>query len=168
MQGAYCWDADNNQYIDYGALDSTADIDMKTTYSGLQGSVNAYMGRPRWGALPSRWALGRAAVIHLCSTSCGRSRHWRRRPAHWAARQHQHLPHPCLASSVPCFGPNPYPPAVGSWGPAIVGHANDEVSDALKAQIDKGTSFGAPCELEVGARGGGRDSERCDPTTRAI
>ena len=38
---------------------------------------------------------------------------------------------------------------VGSWGPAICGHAVDEVNDALKAQIDKGTSFGAPCELEV-------------------
>lgn len=36
-----------------------------------------------------------------------------------------------------------------SWGPAITGHAVDEVNDALKAQIDKGTSFGAPCELEV-------------------
>jgi glutamate-1-semialdehyde 2,1-aminomutase len=34
-----------------------------------------------------------------------------------------------------------------------VGHANDEVSAALKAQIDKGTSFGAPCELEVSPRG---------------
>jgi glutamate-1-semialdehyde 2,1-aminomutase len=44
----------------------------------------------------------------------------------------------------------PAPAAVGSWGPAIVGHANDEVNAALKAQIDKGTSFGAPCELEVG------------------
>eukprot|EP00803_Ostreobium_quekettii_P000323 evm.model.scf_509.5 EVM.evm.TU.scf_509.5 scf_509:46307-52461(+) len=37
---------------------------------------------------------------------------------------------------------------VGTWGPAIVGHANDEVSAALKAQVDKGTSFGAPCLLE--------------------
>lgn len=38
---------------------------------------------------------------------------------------------------------------VGTWGPAIVGHANEEVNEALKAQIDKGTSFGAPCILEV-------------------
>mmetsp|Transcript_1034 Transcript_1034/g.2359 ORF Transcript_1034/g.2359 Transcript_1034/m.2359 type:complete len:478 (-) Transcript_1034:33-1466(-) len=37
---------------------------------------------------------------------------------------------------------------VGSWGPAIVGHANDEVNDALKAAIENGSSFGAPCELE--------------------
>jgi glutamate-1-semialdehyde 2,1-aminomutase len=43
---------------------------------------------------------------------------------------------------------NEYIDYVGSWGPAIVGHANEEVNAALKAQIDKGTSFGAPCELE--------------------
>lgn len=44
---------------------------------------------------------------------------------------------------------NQYIDYVGSWGPAIVGHANDEVLDAIKAQMDKGCSFGAPCELEV-------------------
>mgnify|MGYP001807071418 CR=1 FL=1 len=44
---------------------------------------------------------------------------------------------------------NKYIDYVGSWGPAICGHGNDEVNNALKAQIDKGTSFGAPCELEV-------------------
>lgn len=43
---------------------------------------------------------------------------------------------------------NKYIDYVLSWGPAIAGHAVDEVNDALKAQIDKGTSFGAPCELE--------------------
>ena len=43
---------------------------------------------------------------------------------------------------------NKYIDYVGSWGPAIVGHANDEVVDALRAQLEKGTSFGAPCELE--------------------
>eukprot|EP01025_Chloroclados_australasicus_P035553 TRINITY_DN3621_c0_g1_i1.p1 TRINITY_DN3621_c0_g1~~TRINITY_DN3621_c0_g1_i1.p1 ORF type:complete len:469 (+),score=77.12 TRINITY_DN3621_c0_g1_i1:107-1513(+) len=43
---------------------------------------------------------------------------------------------------------NKYIDYVGTWGPAIVGHANDEVNEAIKAQIDKGTSFGAPCELE--------------------
>ena len=45
---------------------------------------------------------------------------------------------------------NKYIDYVGSWGPAIVGACNDEVNEALKSQIDKGTSFGAPCELEVG------------------
>jgi glutamate-1-semialdehyde 2,1-aminomutase len=43
---------------------------------------------------------------------------------------------------------NEYIDYVGSWGPAIVGHANAEVSAALVAQIAKGTSFGAPCALE--------------------
>ena len=37
---------------------------------------------------------------------------------------------------------------IGSWGPAIVGHAHPEVRDALVAQLAKGTSFGAPCALE--------------------
>lgn len=43
---------------------------------------------------------------------------------------------------------NKYIDYIGSWGPAIVGAADDEVNAALKAQIDKGTSYGAPCELE--------------------
>lgn len=43
---------------------------------------------------------------------------------------------------------NKYIDYVGSWGPAIVGHANDEVNAVLRAQLEKGTSFGAPCELE--------------------
>lgn len=34
-------------------------------------------------------------------------------------------------------------------GAAIVGHAHEEVKAALHAQIEKGTSFGAPCEMEV-------------------
>ena len=43
---------------------------------------------------------------------------------------------------------NKYIDYVGTWGPAICGHAHPEVLDALKAAIDKGTSFGAPCYLE--------------------
>jgi glutamate-1-semialdehyde aminotransferase len=43
---------------------------------------------------------------------------------------------------------NKYVDFIGSWGPAICGHANPEVTEALKAQLDKGTSFGAPCALE--------------------
>jgi len=45
---------------------------------------------------------------------------------------------------------NKYVDYIGSWGPAIVGAANDVVNEALKAQIEKGTSFGAPSALEVG------------------
>ncbi len=37
---------------------------------------------------------------------------------------------------------------VGSWGPAICGHAHPEVITALHETLEKGTSFGAPCELE--------------------
>jgi len=43
---------------------------------------------------------------------------------------------------------NKYIDYVGTWGPAICGHANDEVLDALKLAIEKGTSFGAPSALE--------------------
>uniref|UniRef100_A0A7S3QNI7 glutamate-1-semialdehyde 2,1-aminomutase n=2 Tax=Eukaryota TaxID=2759 RepID=A0A7S3QNI7_DUNTE len=43
---------------------------------------------------------------------------------------------------------NTYIDYVGSWGPAICGHANDEVNAAIVAQLAKGASFGAPCELE--------------------
>jgi glutamate-1-semialdehyde 2,1-aminomutase len=43
---------------------------------------------------------------------------------------------------------NKYIDYVGTWGPAICGHANDEVLEALKVQMEKGTSFGAPSALE--------------------
>ena len=43
---------------------------------------------------------------------------------------------------------NRYIDYIGSWGPAICGHAHPEVIKALHEALDKGTSFGAPCELE--------------------
>ena len=43
---------------------------------------------------------------------------------------------------------NRYIDYIGSWGPAICGHAHPEVIAALHEALDKGTSFGAPCELE--------------------
>ncbi|OIP73446.1 MAG: glutamate-1-semialdehyde-2,1-aminomutase [Oscillatoriales cyanobacterium CG2_30_40_61] len=43
---------------------------------------------------------------------------------------------------------NQYIDYVGSWGPAICGHAHPEVINALKEALEKGTSFGAPCLLE--------------------
>ncbi|GFP92552.1 glutamate-1-semialdehyde 2 1-aminomutase chloroplastic [Phtheirospermum japonicum] len=43
---------------------------------------------------------------------------------------------------------NEYIDYVGSWGPAIIGHADDEVLAALSETMKKGTSFGAPCLLE--------------------
>ncbi len=38
---------------------------------------------------------------------------------------------------------------VGSWGPMILGHADDEIVAALSEIAKKGTSFGAPNELEI-------------------
>src|ERR1035437_8387049 len=35
-----------------------------------------------------------------------------------------------------------------SWGPLILGHANPKVVDAIKRTVEKGSSFGAPTELE--------------------
>ncbi|AFZ58897.1 glutamate-1-semialdehyde 2,1-aminomutase [Anabaena cylindrica FACHB-243] len=43
---------------------------------------------------------------------------------------------------------NKYIDYVGSWGPAICGHAHPEVITALHTALEKGTSFGAPCVLE--------------------
>ncbi|MFA5844108.1 MAG: glutamate-1-semialdehyde 2,1-aminomutase [Coriobacteriia bacterium] len=44
---------------------------------------------------------------------------------------------------------NEYVDFVASWGPMILGHAPDEVLDAVRGQLEKGTSYGAPCEAEV-------------------
>jgi glutamate-1-semialdehyde 2,1-aminomutase len=38
---------------------------------------------------------------------------------------------------------------VGSWGPAILGHAHPDVVRAVQAAASNGLSFGAPTELEV-------------------
>ena len=43
---------------------------------------------------------------------------------------------------------NKYIDYVGTWGPAICGHAHPDVISALQEALTKGTSFGAPCELE--------------------
>lgn len=43
---------------------------------------------------------------------------------------------------------NTYIDYVGSWGPMIVGHANLQVLDAIKDAAFRGTSYGAPTELE--------------------
>jgi glutamate-1-semialdehyde 2,1-aminomutase len=44
---------------------------------------------------------------------------------------------------------NRYVDYVLSWGPLILGHAHPSVVSALRAAIERGTSFGAPCELET-------------------
>jgi glutamate-1-semialdehyde 2,1-aminomutase len=43
---------------------------------------------------------------------------------------------------------NEYIDYVLSWGPLILGHANDQVIEALKKVAESGTSFGAPTLLE--------------------
>jgi glutamate-1-semialdehyde 2,1-aminomutase len=44
---------------------------------------------------------------------------------------------------------NQYIDYVGSWGPLILGHRHPEVIEAIIAVLDRGTSFGAPIDLEV-------------------
>ena len=38
---------------------------------------------------------------------------------------------------------------VGTWGPAILGHAHQPIIEAVKDAADRGTSFGIPSEVEV-------------------
>ena len=38
---------------------------------------------------------------------------------------------------------------VGSWGPMILGHASPVILEAISGQLARGTSYGAPTELEV-------------------
>jgi len=44
---------------------------------------------------------------------------------------------------------NEYIDFVGSWGPMILGHAPDAVLDAVRTQLEKGTSYGAPTMVEI-------------------
>ena len=43
---------------------------------------------------------------------------------------------------------NEYIDFCGSWGPLILGHAHPKVVAAIKETVEKGSSFGAPTELE--------------------
>lgn len=44
---------------------------------------------------------------------------------------------------------NEYIDYVCSWGPLILGHADPQVTQDVKAAVDKGSSFGAPTEMET-------------------
>ncbi len=44
---------------------------------------------------------------------------------------------------------NQYIDYVGSWGPMILGHAHPKILAALRSEILKGTSYGAPTLLEI-------------------
>ena len=43
---------------------------------------------------------------------------------------------------------NKYIDFIGSWGPMILGHSNPIILDAIKAQLELGTSYGAPTSIE--------------------
>jgi glutamate-1-semialdehyde 2,1-aminomutase len=44
---------------------------------------------------------------------------------------------------------NRYIDYVGSWGPMILGHRHPQVIKAISAVLERGTSFGAPTDLEI-------------------
>lgn len=44
---------------------------------------------------------------------------------------------------------NEYIDYVGSWGPLILGHSHPQLVKALKLAVERGTSFGAPTEMET-------------------
>ncbi|WP_310605211.1 glutamate-1-semialdehyde 2,1-aminomutase [Anaerosporobacter sp.] len=44
---------------------------------------------------------------------------------------------------------NQYVDYIGSWGPMILGHKNEQVQAAVQEAIEKGLSFGAATEIEV-------------------
>jgi len=44
---------------------------------------------------------------------------------------------------------NEYIDYVGTWGPAILGHAHQPIIEAVKDAADRGASFGIPSEVEV-------------------
>jgi glutamate-1-semialdehyde 2,1-aminomutase len=43
---------------------------------------------------------------------------------------------------------NKYIDYIGSWGPMIMGHSHPDVVNAIKKQVELGTSYGAPTSLE--------------------
>jgi glutamate-1-semialdehyde 2,1-aminomutase len=44
---------------------------------------------------------------------------------------------------------NEYIDYIGSWGPLLLGHRHPEILDAIQQALTRGTSFGAPTELEI-------------------
>jgi len=44
---------------------------------------------------------------------------------------------------------NGYVDYIGSWGPFILGHRHPAVIEAISSVLNKGTSFGAPTDLEI-------------------
>lgn len=44
---------------------------------------------------------------------------------------------------------NKYIDCIASWGPMILGHAHPKITSAIQEQVTKGTSYGAPTEMET-------------------
>ena len=44
---------------------------------------------------------------------------------------------------------NTYIDYIGSWGPMILGHRHPAVVESIRQVLEKGTSFGAPTQLEI-------------------
>ena len=44
---------------------------------------------------------------------------------------------------------NEYRDFICSWGPMIFGHGDADVLSAVRAQLERGVSYGAPCEAEL-------------------
>ena len=56
-----------------------------------------------------------------------------------------------------------YTDYIGSWGPMILGHAHPDVLRAIAEALPRGTSYGAPTELEVASP---RRCARSTPASR--
>ncbi len=54
-----------------------------------------------------------------------------------------------LGSKIYDVDGNEFIDYVCSWGPLILGHSHPQVIEALKRALERGTSFGAPTELET-------------------
>lgn len=103
------------------------DVDGNKCVAGVEGA--AWPHAPAWACMAAH------RVHHACMHACLHAR-----PT-WLQQTQTNHPRPVTNRR--------YVDYIGSWGPAIVGAANDEVNEVLKAQIEKGTSFGAPGPLEV-------------------
>ncbi|GIV97258.1 MAG: glutamate-1-semialdehyde 2,1-aminomutase [Herpetosiphonaceae bacterium] len=63
---------------------------------------------------------------------------------------------------------NRYIDYVLSWGPLILGHAHPALVAALTDQISRGTSFGAPTQLEIRLAGSIREAMPCIEMIRFV
>ena len=60
---------------------------------------------------------------------------------------------------------NEYIDYIGSWGPMIMGHSHPKIVEAVKNQVELGTSYGAPTGLESDVA---RLIKKCIPSIEKI